>query len=170
MAAEREHFPLIKNTFLFEVFKVYFFLFTWDSSDGISSFLAIRSHCESLLTGAVSLQWGSSRHLLLPRLLTVGRSIVQEVGRHFPFTFDLNHPATLQHVPFVCKHLVQVCSHLSAERKKICMKLDQYLANETVTLLCSVIFRDVSIIFSPPQYNVIQYTIFNYGLSNKHRI
>lgn len=109
-SSHQEHFP-------FEVLKV-FFLFAWDSSDGVSSFLAIRSHCESSLSGAVSLRWGSSQHLLLPRLLTVGRSIVQEVGRHFPFTFDLNHPTTLQHVPFACEHLVEVCRHLWAERKR----------------------------------------------------
>ena len=108
----------LSRTLSFWSLKSFFSSLLGDSSDGVSSFLAIRSHCESSLSGAVSLQWGSSRHLLLPWLLTVGRSIVQEVGCHFPFPFDLNHPATLQHVPFVCKHLVEVCSHLWAERNR----------------------------------------------------
>ena len=91
---------------------------------------AILSHCESSLSGAVSLQWGTSQHVLLPRLLTVGRAIVQEVGCHFAFPFDLNHPTILQHVPFVCKHLVKVCSHLRAERKRqIYIRLYKYLSD-----------------------------------------
>ena len=108
----------LSRTLSFWSLKSFFSTLLGDSSDGVSSFLAIRLHCESSLSGAVSLQWGSSRHLLPPWLLTVGRSIIQEVGCHFPFPFDLNHPATLQHVPFVCKHLVEVCSHLWLERNR----------------------------------------------------
>lgn len=87
------------------------YLFVWDSSDGVSSVLAAGSHGESSLSGAVSFQLGGSS-----RLLTVGRTVVQEVGCHFPFTFDLNHTAALQHVAFAWKHLVEVCSHLQTGR------------------------------------------------------
>lgn len=110
-SSHQEHF------FPSEVLKVFSSLLG-DSSDGASCFSAICSHCESSLSDAVSLQWGSSQHLLLPWLLTVGWPIVQEVGCHFPFTFDLHHPTTLQHVPFVCKHLGEVCRHLRAGREK----------------------------------------------------
>lgn len=59
-----------------------------------------------------------SIHLLLPRLLTFGWAIVEEVGCHFPFTFDLNHPTTLQHVAFARQHLIEVCRHLRTAQDK----------------------------------------------------
>lgn len=84
-----------------------------NSSDGVSVFFfffpATRWHGESSLGAAVSSRWASASP---PWRLTVGRPVVQEVGRHFPFTFDLDHAAALQHVTFVCQHLVEVRGHL----------------------------------------------------------
>lgn len=66
---------------------------------------------------------GTSWHLLLAplaalRLLTAGWPLVQEVGCHFPFTFDLDHAAALQDVAFVCEHLVEVRRHLWAKNQR----------------------------------------------------
>lgn len=105
-----EHFP-------FEVFKVSLFFSSLLGIQVVASLVLSRS-----LTPRVLAQWcrvlavgGSSQHLLLlplSWLLTVGRSIIQEVGCHFAFTFYLYDPTTLKHVPFAYKHLVEVCGHL----------------------------------------------------------
>lgn len=58
------------------------------------------------LWGIVGIQRNSSA------LLTVGRSVVQEVSGHLTLAFHLYEPSTLQLVTFTGQHLVQICSHL----------------------------------------------------------
>lgn len=87
-------------------------LFARNSSDGVSSFSATRCTVSPRSVLPCPSAGRGPGVGLSPWRLTVGRPVVQEVGRHFPFTFDLDHAAALQHVTFVCQHLVEVCGHL----------------------------------------------------------